>query len=789
MNKEILLTKSNLRKNKASSIGLFILMILSTALIGASMLLLFDAYPSVRKAASKLDAGDGFMCFKGYESAEPSESVSLDNAFVNSIFGDDVEKYDMLECLSYGNVSVPFAGGAQSLTIFICNSSAFDKQLNRTEIVEEDSSISGAYIYIPYQFYTGGGFKVGDDFSFELLGDKHSFKIKGFTLNTYMGCNNQGSYEFIVDAATYDRLYEKNPTAKASVVTYFLAEGKAEAEFRIRITNRVAALNDRISIGGDGIDGSVFSRSFMSLIIAVSFIVITLILIIVMTLMLANSISNYLRENMKTIGALKAMGYTSGNIKASLFMMFGGLAIVGSILGIAIAYIIMPGLATIVTKQMGVPYGVSFNTLSTICPVVFEIAFVIIVAAIASAQLGKIEPIVALKDGTKAHNFRKNHVPLDRASWSLNVSLAWKTMFTNAKQNVITFIITALMIFVCIIGYMMFENFNRHPKVSLFTFETFGGVVDFDKETAAEGRSFLESRSDATNIRRVTTLPFIYEEKDSVLVFIFDDTAKMNNTEVCYKGRIPQYDNEMAVSGKFAKIYGYEIGDEITFTHGDRSYRYLITGLLQTSNNFGKEGLMSEKAAEHLYDLPLMIETYYYDCNDKDTASSINDACAERFGEHMVTQLNFYETMEGALSSFKGIATLMMIIVCGIAAIVIALILYLLMKSFLYNKRVEFGIYKALGYTTRNLMLQTALGFMPAIVLAVIVSSIASYFLANPYISKIMGIFGLMKCTFSIPVPGVIVIGIAIVVFAFAVALFQARKIRRIEAYRMLVGE
>ncbi|MBQ3968774.1 MAG: FtsX-like permease family protein, partial [Lachnospiraceae bacterium] len=122
----------------------------------------------------------------------------------------------------------------------------------------------------------------------------------------------------------------------------------------------------------------------------------------------------------------------------------------------------------------------------------------------------------------------------------------------------------------------------------------------------------------------------------------------------------------------------------------------------------------------------------------------------------------------------------------SISAVVIMLILFLFIKTLLYNKRKDYGIYKAIGYTSKDLILQTAASFMPAIVISVVIFSVLSYILANPYMQTIMVNFGLMKCTFAIPVPGVIMIGAGLVILAFCFAVFQARKIKNIQAYHML---
>lgn len=86
-------------------------------------------------------------------------------------------------------------------------------------------------------------------------------------------------------------------------------------------------------------------------------------------------------------------------------------------------------------------------------------------------------------------------------------------------------------------------------------------------------------------------------------------------------------------------------------------------------------------------------------------------------------------------------------------------------------------------------MLQTAISFMPAIIASIVVFSIGSYYVANPYMSTFMRAFGLMQVNFDIPAIGVVIIGVGLAVVSFFLALAQTARIRKIEAYNMLVAE
>ena len=791
MDKILLLTKSNLRKNRGTSVGLFLLMFIATMLIGVSLMIFFDALPIARSEAERLNAGDGYIMVRNGISDITDEKIE-------ELIKDDTDNYYVYKTLQFGAVPLPFGNGNVSIDIALCDSSAFNRQMDKMEVILEDTSVTGDYIYLPYQFYSGGGIKLNDRFEFSVEGVTYSFTVKGFTALTYGGCNNAALFSFVVDDDTYNEILERNgETAEGLIIVYDLKDGVSNGEFRIKNRNELLKINPTAITTGYDIDTVISSRTFIGLILAVSFLVITSLVVAAVAMMLANCISNYIKENMKTLGALKAIGYTGKDIKGSLVFWFFILSVLGSAAGIVTAYLIMPVFADIVVGQMGFPYQVSFNLPATVIPVVFIIVFALIVTAACASKVSKIHPIVALREGIESHNFRKNHIALDKTSLSLNLSFAMKTCIGNMKQNVITFFVTGFMIFTCVISLLMYENFSRHPKLEILMTEMCSGVVTFDNETADEGLEYLESRSDIKNIRKIINMNFYYEDRESLFTYIVDDMSKMNNHDLCYKGRLPKYDNEVAVSGAFAKEYGFDVGDEIKLTFGENSYSYLITGYIQTTNNNGREAIFTFDAAERIVNMDHIAAWYWFDLKEESGDSKENkaatdkvlDECKDKYDEHIVNTMNFYEILEGSMTTFKSISAMMLIVMCTISVVVIALILFLLIKSLVYHKRKEYGIFKALGYTSGSLMLQTALSFMPAVIASVIAFSIGSYYLANPYMSTFMHMFGLVKCNFAIPVPGVAIIAVSFAVVSFVLALLLTGRIKKIEAYNMLVAE
>ena len=791
MNKTSLLTRSNLRKNRGTSVGLFLLMVIATCLIGISLLIFLDCYPSVSREAVRLEGGDGYISISGNLEGFTDEKI-------NELINDDTDRHYTYHNLKFSNHPVEFGNGEVVISIDFSDDSAFKRPMNTFEVITEDTSINENYIYLPYQFYTAGGYKTGDAFELTNSGKTYSYKVRGFLNVVYGGCNNTALFAMVVDNESYKTLWNDTHDEYENInVIYDLKDGVKNGKFRIEAFNDILKVNPGAVIEGYDIGDVISNRTFIGLIIAVSFLVATSLIIAAVAMMLANSISNYIRENMKTLGALKAIGYTGKDIKSSLVFWFLLIAAVASIIGIVIAYLVMPLFASIIIGQMGVPYSVMFNPLATLIPVAFVILFTLAVTVICANKISKIQPIVALREGVESHNFRKNHVALDKTSLSLNAGLAMKTFFGNMKQNVITFIVLGFMIFCCVISLLLYENFSRKPKLDILATEVCAGVVSCDYDTKEEVLDYLAKRSDITNIREIINMNVYYNDEVSFFCYIVKDLSKMKNTNICYKGRLPSYDNEIAVSGSFAKAYGYNIGDEIKIDYGDRSFKYLITGFIQTTNNGGREAIFSYKAADHIMDIDSIPGWYWFDLTNEsddvnkntDEVNRILEECEDKYGSHIISTMNFYKMIGGAMTTFQGISVMMLIVMCSISVVVIALILYLLIKSLVYHKRKDYGIYKALGYTSGSLMLQTALSFMPAVTASAIVFSIVSYHVANPYISMFMRSFGLMKCDFAIPVPGVIAIAAGLTAVSFLLALIQTSRIRKIEAYDMLVAE
>ena len=172
----------------------------------------------------------------------------VDDAFINSYFGDYIEgvySYRTITSLT----SVPFGTGTQLMSIQIGSDELWNKALGRSEIVTEDGSVTHDYVYLPYQFYTSGGYEIGDKYEFEYYGKNYDLTVKGFLTTPYFGCNNSGVFEFVVSQETLDEIRSTIGADYNSVCTIVdLKDDVNPGAFMIRFSNKIAEINSGIIV-------------------------------------------------------------------------------------------------------------------------------------------------------------------------------------------------------------------------------------------------------------------------------------------------------------------------------------------------------------------------------------------------------------------------------------------------------------------------------------------------------------------------------------------------------------
>ena len=776
--KSLLLSKSNLRKNKGLSICIALLIMISSMFLCVSGLLILDYQNNSYKVANELNTTNIDLFGVGN-----TDEITED--YLESILPDTVTDHEYVNSIGV-QIPIKFNGGEVTPIVSLINKDHLDRKLSKVEILEEDKSIKDNYIYVPYHIHTGGGLNIGDTYKLKFPSKTYKFKIKGYLNTIYAGSYNMNRYEMLISDKNYDKILKENPETISFDMFLNFEEGVKAKKEANKIVNKIF-VDKGIETQAYDLNLTLESRTFISSIFFVSFLLTSVIIIFIVILMISNNIANYIRENIKTLGALKAMGYTSKNIKRSLLLQFSLLTLIGLIVGVVGGYLFMPLITDMLVAQSGIPYTLSFNLLATLIPVISMPILVFIIVLLSVRKINKLDPIIALRDGIETHSFKKNHIPLSKSKLPINISISLKNMYKNGKQNIATFVTVLFLCFLMVIAMAMYQNFSRKPKLDLLTFEIVNGVIAVDKSVEEDFIKDLKNDKDITKYKYLSMTQIQDKEFAKFETYVMENPNLLNNKDNCYDGRYPKHDNEVAISGKYAKLNNYKIGDEIEFRVGDNKYNYLITGFIQSTNNDSKEALMLKKGMNHLMEEDKLIPIYYFDSKVK--ANKVIDKYKDKYGDKVLISMDFDELIEGQMDTFINVANLMVIIISIITGAIILLVLYLLMKTLIFERRFEYGILKSLGYRSRDLIIQNVLSFMPSIVISTILGTIISYYATNPYIGLMMRPFGIMKCTMVLPIDLLIITVLFIIGVSFIASILMSLKIRKIEPTDLLIGE
>ena len=158
----------------------------------------------------------------------------------------------------------------------------------------------------------------------------------------------------------------------------------------------------------------------------------------------------------------------------------------------------------------------------------------------------------------------------------------------------------------------------------------------------------------------------------------------------------------------------------------------------------------------------------------------------KQYGSSIVETLNIDETIESQTAMYTTAVFAVMVIVLTITFLIVGMILYLVIKTMIIKRKKEFGVMKAIGYSTMQLMHQISISFLPVMVTGVAIGGVLGYFFTNPMLSVLLSSAGVKRLDFTVHLPTVLMLCIGILILGYIVSMFVSLKIKKISAYSLI---
>lgn len=720
--------------------------------------------------------------FKELNTAEISAAVPLaaDNDDMEEKLAslNSVQVTDQNEALFASAALQEFQNSEFTMNTFFYRLSD-ERELSLHEISHEAETDGEADVYIPLYLSELGGYKVGEPIRYIIEGKEYKFTVKGIVSEMQYGNYGTGYIGLYLSDSAYDKIRED---INFMQVKEYLVKTKENADIA-SVKKSVSELFKDGNIPTLALMDSVTSKDSRTMVSSsiVLFLAAFAFIVMLVSIFLSRfKVKNTIDEEIDEMGVLKGVGYTSSMLVLSQVMPYVIVCGVGLIAGVALSYGLIPIVAGVLAVQSGFSYAPTFDIAAALITVLTILAVVFIFILTAAGKIRKLEPINAIRGIDPLKPAGKNRFPLDSSKGSVGFNLMLKQASASAGRNIllfaVTFILTALLAFTSV----LFFNVNIRPENFLTTLsEELPEVrVKAVKGKTEELLSVLEDK----NVKAVKYGVSSVEYPDgNVPIIICEDFSQLEN-DIMYKGNHPTSLGEIAIGSAFGD--DFSIGDTFTLTPGGKEYEFTVTGFIQSVNN---NGLIAEITDEGYFKMTdEALETFNIYLAENMDVSEFVQKLENEHSDCAASVSNAEKETESMQMMYSSLITLVAAVLFIITVFIVMLILYVVLRSMLTSLKTEFGIYKAMGFTSGQLITKTVGSITPIVLGGALISSLLGIFYLPAMFNGIFGVLGAVKNNFEIPVFLLIVMAAVLTAVNIVIGIILCRPIKRISPYSLI---
>lgn len=650
-------------------------------------------------------------------------------------------------------------------------------KISKYDVVERSNTHQSNYIYLSNYTYVNSTLKLNDNFTFKYADKNYSFPVSGIIHEMQYGNYSSEILGQFLSRSAYNQLLENNED-KEGIIILIKSNNSYEAYQKIsKLLN-----NQQITILNRNYDEqSKNSRLAIPNILVTILSVFSFVILIISLLVSKFKIENSIDEDMSNLGVLKALGYTSKEIMFASILPYILSTLLFSIIGVSLSYLITPTLANIIEIQTGFIWQVKIDFFSNSIVTIVNILLVTIFTVFAIRKIKRLNPINAIR-GIEENRVVKNHFEIDKTNTSIGFNLALKNYANSKSQNRLLGIVLFFVTFVASFVGILFYNVNLYPKNFVDTL-----VEEYPNVAILTNTDVKIATSKMNGVKNV----IYYDENGSITfkdnlikAFVADDFKNIQN-DICYKGKNPQSENEIAVGSKIKEQYNLKLNDYLEISKNGNQKKYKVVGFIQSVNNSGEVFELTLTGYKKL-DVNYSPRTLYVYLNNQVSAEEFIKDIEQNLGENIVTTINYDKSMEAAMDMYISLVSIICIGIIVITILLIYLILYVLISNIITKKRQELGILKSLGYQNRQLILEMIGGFLPSVVAGTVVGLIISKLYMNSIYKILFKAVGAYKISFSYPMIVFLIVVIFLIISTFLIASLIAKKIKKISVYSLI---
>ena len=763
----------NLKKEKSSFVSFGVIILITALILNCAAVLLSQVDRAYEEKLSSLNTADVNVIVSRIQSSSKLENNLRDLS--------SVEKLESHTAVMVEATVKDFNGADFSMNTVFYNMDA-KRNVNNFELVSESKNDVENPIYIPLYVSDFGGFDLGDNIVYVIDGKSHSFTVAGVIEEMQYG--NYGSGLLCAYLPKEDFEEFADVYSEKTVVEYSMSVNSgASLDKTKEDISKVIEHNGVMTLSlldSESVKGTRTMVTDLLILILTAFSLI----ILAVSVFLSNfKVKNAIDCEIINMSVLKALGYTSAQIVWGITLPYALVSLIFALSGVGLSYALLPVLCSVLTVQSGFSFAVSFDLLSFICVTVILVGVVTFFTFISARKIKKTQPIDGLRGNTSTKGAKKNRLPLDKTKGNTKLLLVLKQMIATKKQNVMLFLVSFVLTVLIAFSGTLFYNVVVKPEnfMSALSDEVADVIMIPKEDSISKLEAKLGDDNRVENSLQYMSCSVKIEDK-AVTSFACEDFSKVRN-DVCYMGTNPKEVDEIALGSAFEE--SFKIGDTVSVTVDDITKSFEVTGFVQSVNLQGEICQLSTEGYNSLLDEKQTPSLYVYLENPENAEEVVKEYKAD-YPELLADTINSYKLQKEAQDMYMGITMVLVVAIFVVTILVVLFILYIVIKSLLVKRRQELGIYKAMGYTSSQLISQTAGSFMLVSIIATLLSSVLAMFYMPAVYGFIFEALGVMKNNIEISFGFLMLFAVAVILVNIIISIILCMPIRKISAYSLI---
>ncbi len=607
----------------------------------------------------------------------------------------------------------------------------------------ETEEIAPGEVYVSPSLVSMFGVELGDtiDFPIARAGGTCRFTVAGFYEDPFMGSSMIGMKGFLICQEDHDKLANLiagsgiDALARDGAMLHIFGSGDMTASELNQIINENTSLPQYTEFvhSFEAIRGFmlILQNAFSAMLLAF-----VLALLAAVLAVMGHSIGGTIQEDYVNMGILKTVGLTSGDLRRVQLLQYAAAILPATVLGPVFA----PALSRVIADATLTTTGLRIPTSLPVlwCAGAFGVVLLLLGGFIflKTAKIGKVTPMKAIRGETEGAPFDPARVPAIRGN-SLPLSLAVRQVLTGKSKYISSMLVALLLVFFASLvgrtdawlgpdGKGMMDAFN--PADHDLGIQCFG-ALDYSEaeQTILAHTGILE--------HYVLAMPGVAVNGVDFTANVIDEPERFHILE----GRACTGDDEIVITEFIAAGFGLSIGDSVTVTSSEGSGEYTVAGFYSCANDMGDTiGMSREGYLKIGMDDP-QLWCHHYFLSDLSQKTVITEALEEAYGGDVHVHENTWPGLAGILAAMNALIAFLYIMTAAFILIVTIITGSRLLNS---EKR-STGIYKAIGFTNRQLRASFALRFgmiaLPGAALGTLLAAV----LTDPLVSAMMKLAGI----------------------------------------------